>query len=120
MSQRTWIYIIILIVVLIAGGVFFWWMYKTSKITPRAEVAPTFSDVPTTYWAYTQIEAVNSAGYMMGYGRPTFKPDDPASRSTLAAVIGRAYNKKANPATPTFSDVPTTHIFYQEIEGLKA
>ena len=122
MSRRTWIYIIILIVVLAAGGVFFWWMYKTSKITPKAEVtptpaAPTFSDVGSSYWAYTQIEGVYKAGYMVGYKE--FKPDQNATRADAAAAIGKAYSKSyANP-TPSFSDVPTSHWAYQYIEGLK-
>jgi hypothetical protein len=122
MSSRTWIYISILVVVLAAGGVFFWWMYKTSKITPKAEVTPTptpqtFADVGPTYWAFTQIEAVNKAGYMVGYHE--FKPDENATRADVAAAIGKAYSKSYNNPTPSFSDVPTTHWAYQYIEGLK-
>lgn len=122
MSSKTWIYVIILIIVLAAGGAFFWWMYKTSKITPKAEVTPTptpqtFSDVSPTYWAYTEIEAVNSAGYMMGYHE--FKPDQNATRADVAAAIGKAYSKTYDNPTPSFTDVPTTYWAYQYIEGLK-
>ncbi len=105
MSNRTWIYIVILVIVLAAGGVFFWWMYKTSKITPTAEVspsaaAPTFSDVPTTYWAYNQIEAVNQKGYMQGFRE--FRPTQETDRATIAVAFARAYGRTASPppATP--------------------
>lgn len=122
MSRRTWVYIIILIVVLAAGGIFFWWMYKQGKITPKAEVTPTptpqtFTDVGPSYWAFTQIEAVNKVGYMTGYQE--FKPDQAATRADAAAAIAKAYSKSYDNPTPTFSDVPTTHWAYKEIEGLK-
>ncbi len=122
MSSRTWIYVIILIIVLAAGGVFFWWMYKTSKISPKAAPTPTptpqtFSDVDPSYWAYTEIEAVNKAGYMTGYHE--FRPDQNATRADAAAVLGRAYSKSYDNPTPSFSDVPATYWAYQYIEGLK-
>ena len=123
MSSRTWIYIIILIIVLAAGGVFFWWMYKTSKITPKAEVMPTptptpqtFTDVAPDYWAFKEIEAVNEAGYMIGYRN--FKPDQVATRADAAAAVAKAYSKSYDNPTPTFSDVPATYWAYKEIEGL--
>ena len=126
MSQRTWIYIIILIIVLGAGGVFFWWMYKTSKISPKAEVTPTptFSDVPANYWAFTEIEAVNQAGYMIGYPDGTFKPADSATRATVAVAIARAVAGgdsaiPAAPSAPSYSDVPAEYWAYKHIEYLK-
>lgn len=122
MSSRTWIYVIILVIVLAAGGVFFWWMWKTSKVTPKAAPTPTptpqtFSDVAPSYWAYTEIEAVNKAGYMMGYHE--FRPDQNATRADGAVAIGRAYSKSYDNPTPSFSDVPATYWAYKEIEGLK-
>lgn len=129
MSQRTWIYIIILIVVLAAGGAFFWWMYKTSKISPKAEVTPTatpsFTDVPATYWAYNQIEAVNKAGYMIGTAPGVFDPDGNATRAVVAVAIARAVAGSdaavpAGPATSSYSDVSTSYPAYKYIEYLKA
>lgn len=123
MSSKTWVYIIILVIVLAAGGIFFWWMYKSSKITPKAETSPspgaqTFSDVDSTYWAFNEIETVAKAGYMVGYRE--FKPEGTITRADLATIIGRTYNKTANPNNPSFSDVPSTNAAYQYIEGLKA
>ncbi len=122
MSSKSWIYVIILIIVLAAGGVFFWWMWKTSKITPKAEVTPTptpqtFTDVSPTYWAYTEIEGVNKAGYMVGY--KDFKPDQDATRADAAAAVARAFHKVYDNPTPSFSDVPATYWAYKDIEGLK-
>lgn len=135
MSSKSWVYIIILVVVLAAGGVFFWWMYKSSKISPKAEVTPTptpsqiFSDVscnrtaspPSCYWAYDQIQGVASTNppLMRGYNINTFSPSTVANRDVLAVIVARAYDKFANPTTPSFTDVPTSYWAFREIEGLK-
>ena len=125
MSQRTWIYIIILVVVLGAGGVFFWWMYKTSKISPKAAETPTptpttFPDVPANYWAFTQIEAVNKAGYMIGFPDGKFQPDTIATRATVAVDIARvvAGGDAAvpdGPAIASYSDVPASGCTTQDL-----
>ena len=39
--------------------------------------APTvFSDVPPSYWAYGDITALSTAGYVYGYPDGTFKPGE--------------------------------------------
>ncbi|MBM2820707.1 MAG: hypothetical protein HW405_467 [Candidatus Berkelbacteria bacterium] len=125
MSSKTWIYVIILIIVLAAGGIFFWWMYKGGKVTPKAAESPkpavvtqSFEDVPPNYWAFKEIEGVNEKGYMFGW--MYFQPDGNVTRGVLAAAVGKAYDKIASPATPSFTDVPATDVNYQWIEGLKA
>lgn len=133
MSSKTWVYVIILVLVLGAAGVFFWWMYKGGKVTPKAADTPTaspqsFPDVDPTYWAYTEIEYMNSKGWMVGYPSGNFQPDSFAPREQVAAAIARAHsgttateNKVSDgPATPSFIDVPTTNVFYNEIEYVKA
>lgn len=80
--------------------------------------SPSFKDVPRTYWAYKEIEGMNRAGFMKGYGDGTFKPDDKASRATVAVVISRATNNSYSPAVPTFLDVPTNYWAFKEIEGV--
>ncbi len=38
---------------------------------------PFFPDVPTSHWAYKEIETAKANGYIIGYGDGTFKPEDP-------------------------------------------
>jgi len=125
MGTKTWIYITILIVVLLGAGIFFWWIYTKGKITPVAGPTPTptpttFSDVPSTSQFFKEIEAVNKAGYMIGYHE--FRPEEQATRATAAVAVAKTYGKTASPAptTPSFSDVGTDYWAYAEIEGLKA
>jgi len=125
MGTKTWIYITILIVVLLGAGIFFWWIYNKGKITPIAGPTPTptpttFSDVPTTNQFFKEIEAVNKAGYMIGYHE--FRPEEQATRATVAVVVAKTYGKTASPAptTPSFTDVGTDYWAFAEIEGLKA
>lgn len=133
MTKKTWIYLTILMVVLVGAGIFFWWIYLRGAVSPKAETQPstltqTFSDVPVgdpndsykgQYWAYNQIEAVNQKGWMVGWTITQFKPEERATRATLAVAVARAYNKSFDNPTPSFSDVPKTYWAYKEIEGLK-
>jgi len=125
MGTKTWIYITILIVVLLGAGIFFWWIYNKGQITPTAGPTPTptpttFSDVPSTSQFFKEIEAVNKAGYMVGYKE--FKPEEQATRATAAIIVAQTYGKVASPApqTSSFSDVSTTDPAFAAIEGLKA
>jgi len=81
---------------------------------------PSFKDVPKTHWAYKQIEGLNQAGIMKGYGDGTFKPANNSTRAELTVVVSRAAGIAAydNP-TPSFKDVPKTYWAYKEIEGMK-
>ncbi|MGA2666650.1 MAG: S-layer homology domain-containing protein [Patescibacteria group bacterium] len=83
--------------------------------------APTFSDVPTTYWAYQYIEGLKAAGWLDGYPDGTFKPDQAATRSDLAIFIASAVaggkTSVPNPGNVTspFSDVTTTNVAFNYI-----
>jgi len=81
---------------------------------------PSFKDVPKTHWAYKQIEGLNQAGIMKGYGDGTFKPGNNSTRADATVVLSRAAGIAAydNP-TPSFKDVPKTYWAYKEIEGMK-
>ncbi|MDQ2805884.1 MAG: S-layer homology domain-containing protein [Chloroflexota bacterium] len=90
----------------------------------------TFADVPPNYVFFAQIEAANHAGIISGYDcgtRPTelcdafnrryFRPGDLVTRGQLAKiVVGAAGWTLRNPATPTFTDVPPSNVFYQAVE----
>jgi N-acetylmuramoyl-L-alanine amidase len=56
------------------------------KITPNR---PTFSDVPQTHWAFTEIETAVDRGIIKGHTNGTFQPEVAATRAEAAAVLYR-------------------------------
>ncbi len=50
--------------------------------------APSFTDVPKTYWAYPYIEMAYRLAYIQGRGN-RFQPDDPVTREDLAIIMTR-------------------------------
>ncbi|MHB0980000.1 MAG: S-layer homology domain-containing protein [Thermoleophilia bacterium] len=77
---------------------------------------PTFSDVPSSFWGYTEIEAAARSGLVRGTGDGTrFSPGAPITRAQMAAMLCRAVGLDQEPteaaAVPVlqmrvFSDVP--------------
>jgi hypothetical protein len=81
---------------------------------------PRFSDVPFSYWAYSQIDACYTAGIVQGYSDGTYKPTDPVTRDQMGVYISRALAGgddavPAGPATATFSDVPTDYWAFKYV-----
>jgi hypothetical protein len=88
-------------------------------------IGPEFSDISP---AYPFADPINwmlmqqiSTGYLNGDVR-TYDPMADVSRQAMAAFLYRAAHSPAftPPATPSFSDVPTNHFFFKEIEWMKA
>jgi hypothetical protein len=81
-----------------------------------------FSDVPTSHAFFAEIEWMVAQGITVGFPDGTFRPTDTVTRAALAAYLYRYAGSPAftPPGTATFSDVPTGHTFYTEIEWLKA
>jgi hypothetical protein len=48
---------------------------------------PTFSDVPSTHWAYGYIETAVSHGIVGGYPDGTFRPDALLTRAQLSKIL---------------------------------
>lgn len=57
--------------------------------TAPAPATPSFSDVPSSFWAYQQIRWVAEQGIMNGYANGTFAPDNNTTRQALWMVLGR-------------------------------
>jgi plastocyanin len=87
--------------------------------TATATPAPgqRFSDVVPTDYFYVPANWLASRGIISGYGDGTFRPYNNTTRGQLAkiVVLGEGWSL-ANPAQPTFSDVPADNAFYQYIE----
>jgi hypothetical protein len=81
---------------------------------------PTFTDVPFTHPFYDEIEFMNFRHITTGYPDHTFRPAGSVTRQSMSAFLYRLEGSPPpdNPATPSFSDVSTTHPFYDEIEWM--
>lgn len=99
--------------------------YPIPLTTPASQ---TFSDVPSTSYAYQYIEAAYSFGLVSGYDRatclsigyayPCFGQDHALSRAELARMIVYVTGQEQpTPSVPTFSDVPLDHWAYASIEA---
>ncbi|GIU84058.1 MAG: hypothetical protein KatS3mg008_0833 [Acidimicrobiales bacterium] len=87
--------------------------------TPPA--TPTFSDVPSSHTFFREIEWAASSGVVRGFSDGTFRPVRVVTRQELVAMLYRLFRSWGHPPhTPpsmaSFSDVPTSHPFFTEIE----
>ncbi len=96
--------------------------YGVATFTPGS---PTFTDVPSSYWAYQYIEAVNHVGIMNGIGGGLFSPNAAVTRGQLAVTIYRARKYLTITSTPTggqeasfFRDVLSTDWDFNAIETI--
>jgi hypothetical protein len=86
-----------------------------------APVFPRFLDVPGSHPFYGEIEWLAHEGLANGYADGTYRPATPVSRQSLAAMLHRLSGSPPSaPSSPTFSDVPPSHPFYDEIEWMAA
>ena len=93
---------------------------KTYTITVnRLDPAQTFIDVPLNHTFYLDIEAVYAAGIAGGYGDGTYGPGDYFTRGQMAAFLNRALGLAPGDGQ-SFTDVPTDHTFYLDIEAIYA
>ncbi|MFJ5623520.1 S-layer homology domain-containing protein [Peribacillus loiseleuriae] len=109
-------------------------MFMPNKKVTRAEVAKMlsdtfhlspstnhqFSDVSSSHWAATYINAVAKEGYFTGYGNQTFQPDKPITRGEIATLFTKAFTLPAGNSSQTFNDLDKSHWAYQAIQTLTA
>ncbi|EFQ84627.1 hypothetical protein HMPREF0063_10480 [Aeromicrobium marinum DSM 15272] len=90
-----------------------------------ASAALEFSDVPPSLTFADEIAWLASTGVTNGYDDGTFRPSAPVLREQMAAFLYRyeAYRTGAEPVvdlppSSPFTDVPTTHVFYEQMVWL--
>ena len=81
-----------------------------------------FTDVKSGDQFYTEISWLAQRRITTGYPDGTYRPLESVERGAMAAFFYRMAGSPqfTAPSTPSFSDVPTTHPFYKEIEWMKA
>ena len=98
------------------------WHYVPSVLEPDGTVAfnvigsgdyaiikgaPSFSDVPSGYWADSAIETVSGAQIATGYPDGTFRPDATVTRAQFVKMLDLVLNLQAGGSSATsFTDVP--------------
>lgn len=65
----------------------------------------TFSDVPSSHWAFTAISTIANAGIVKGFENGTFGPDTPITRAELTAILTRFYETEDYNGRDLFSDI---------------
>jgi hypothetical protein len=77
----------------------------------------TFPDVTSDYWAYSYIRQLACSGIISGYADDYFRPQNSTTRAQLTKMIVLSEGwPLANPDTPSFLDVDTSHLFYRYVE----
>ncbi len=89
------------------------------SVTP---VNTTFTDVPTSYWAYNEIETLYQRGITSGCGSRLYCPEGLVSRAEMAVFLERAINggdyAPASALGTVFADVTSDHWAAAWIEQL--
>ena len=81
---------------------------------PAGPAVPSFTDVPTSHWAYKHIEHCKLKGVVRGYEDNSYRPTQLVNRGQMAVFVARARaggdaNVPPPPATNTFPDVTATN-----------
>ncbi len=76
-----------------------------------------FKDVKQTDWYCPYVEAVYKAGYMVGYGKGIFAPNNTVKKEEILTTIVRLRGwKLIYPDVPTFTDIDKDYWAYPYIE----
>lgn len=80
--------------------------------------AKNYPDLPSTHWAYQQIQALTDEDVLVGYPDGNFKPDETATRAEFATMVIKALHqdKAALKTTFEFKDVPYKHWAFNSIQ----
>lgn len=74
-------------------------------VTVTVPVAPAFSDVPSSYWAFPYIEALAGKGVINGFPDDTFRPDGPVTRAQFVKMLVLTLGLQPSAAPTPFTDL---------------
>ncbi|MEI6309406.1 MAG: S-layer homology domain-containing protein [bacterium] len=87
----------------------------------QSEAAPSFLDLPSSFWAFPYVEAAVQARWIQGYPDGIFQPDRPVSKAELLSMIARGEGW-SNPelSVQTFADLPIDHWAFPLVQSCYA
>jgi serine/threonine protein kinase len=88
------------------------------SMSSSAATKQKFSDVPTDYWAYNEIQYLSDFGIIKGYSDDTFKPSKPVTRAQAAVMIARALNLSLENRQNHYYDIPSDFWAVKEITAV--
>ena len=65
--------------------------------TPSANYSNSYTDVPTTYWAYHPIMTMTEGGLLAGYGNGKFGPNDALTKEQVHIIYTRTLGQTPYP-----------------------
>lgn len=92
-----------------------------AKFANAAGGSVSFTDVPTTHWAYQSIATAASYGWVSGVGDNQFAPDRSITRAEAATIVNHMLGRLGDQdkidagAGVSFSDVSQSHWAWYEI-----
>lgn len=79
-----------------------------------------FTDLPSSHWAYADVNFMVAKGVFNGYPDGTFKPNNPITRNVFAKILVLALDLQlTHSGTPTFTDVGSKHWALPYVETAK-
>ncbi len=78
---------------------------RFAKKNYEASTGMTFSDVPTSHWAYHEITRATSYGWIKGNGQGQFLPNRNLSRAEAAAITNRMLRRLGDRSTINESEI---------------
>lgn len=86
--------------------------FAVDALDVPAPKTPTFTDVPSSFWGYAEIEAAARSGLVRGTGDGTrFSPNAPITRAQMAAMLCRAAGLDQEVAEATAAPVLEMRVF---------
>lgn len=80
--------------------------------------AKNYPDLPSSHWAYKQIQALTDEDVLVGYPDGNFKPDESATRAEFATMVVKALHQDKAPLKKAFEfqDVPYKYWAFNSIQ----
>ncbi|GLC87751.1 NHL domain-containing protein [Lysinibacillus piscis] len=93
------------------------WLAENGEVANSQ--AKVFKDVKGNYWAAEAIATVSAQGIMTGTSTTTFNPEGYLTRAQAVKVLNRLFERQvtAIEQTPLFTDVPSNHWAFDEIQA---
>lgn len=90
-----------------------------SSVSMEASAATRFKDVPSSYWAYKEIEYLVNKEVINGYKDGTFRLHGQVTRAQAAIMLARALELETSHAPDLgFTDLPKSHYLYKYVAPL--